>query len=117
MNEQNFIKDYEINYKEDLNDGRKFNFYYLILEFFFKIPIYIYNIPFLLKAKKLFLELLKKEKFKNLKVNKKIEIIALKILDSKYFSRKYYEMIYERLNEVLKYYEKCFFETKIEDIK
>ena len=78
MNEQNFIKDYELNYIEDLNDERKINFYYLFLEFIFKNPIYIYNVPFLLKAKNLFLELLKKEMFKNLKINKKMEIIAPK---------------------------------------
>ena len=63
------------------------------------------------------MEILKQKKVKYLKINKKIEFIVLKILDSKYFSRKYYENIYEILNEVLKYYEECFFETKIEDIK
>ena len=39
MNEQNFIKDYEINYIEYLNAERKANFYYLFLEFIFKNPI------------------------------------------------------------------------------
>ena len=50
MNGQNY-KDYEINNVEDLNDERKVNFYYLILEFIFKNSIYIYNVPFLLKEK------------------------------------------------------------------
>ena len=36
MNEQNCIKDYEINNIEDLNDEKKVNFYYLLLEFIFK---------------------------------------------------------------------------------
>ena len=116
MNGKNY-KDYEINNIEDLNDERKVNFYYLFLEFIFKDSIYIYNIPFLLKSKSIFLELLKKEKIKNLKINKKIEFIFFKTLDSKFYCQKYYENIYEILNEVLKYYEELFFETKIEDIK
>ena len=115
MNGQNY-EDYEINNLEDLNDERKVNFYYLLLEFIFKNSIYIYNVPFLLKAKKLFLELLKRKRVKYIKLNKKIEFIALKLLDSKFYSRIYYENINEILNEVLKYYEECFFETKIEDI-
>jgi hypothetical protein len=60
MKGQNY-KDYEINNVEDLNDERKVNFYYLILEFIFKNSIYIYNVPFLLKVKKLFLGILKKK--------------------------------------------------------
>ena len=116
MNGQNY-KVYEINNVEDLNDEKKINFYYLFLEFIFKNSIYIYNVPFLLKARKLFLKILKDGMFHFLKINKKIEIIILKILDSKFYSRKYYEKIYEILNEVLNYYEECFFETKIEDIK
>ena len=117
MNKQNYIKDYEINNIEDLNDEKKINFYYLFLEFIFKNSIYIYNVQFLLKTRKIFLELFKKEKFKYLKINKKIEFIVLKIIDSKFYNKKYYENIYEILNEVLKYYEERFFQTKIEDIK
>ena len=114
-NGQNY-KDYEINNAEDLNDERKVNFYYLFLEFIFKNSIYIYNIPFLLKTKKFFLGLLKQKRVKNIKINKEKEFIILKILNSKFYSEKYYENIYEILNEVLKNYEECFFETKLEDI-
>jgi hypothetical protein len=116
INRQNY-KDYEINHVEDLNDEKKVNFYYLFVTFIFKTSIYIYNVPFLLKAQKLVIDLIKHKKVKYVKVNKKLEYIALKIIDSKYYTRKYNENIYEILNEVLKYYEKCFFETKIEDIK
>ena len=116
MNRQNY-KDYEINNLSDLNDERKVNFYYLILKFIFKNYIYIYKVPFLLKVKKLFLELLKQKKIIYIKLNKKIEYIALKILDSKYFFQEFYKNIYEVLNVILKYYEEYFFETKIEDIK
>jgi hypothetical protein len=103
MNGQNY-EDYEINNLEDLNDERKVNFYYLLLEFIFKNSIYIYNVPFLLKAKKLFLELLKRKRVKYIKLNKKIEFITLKLLDSKFYSRIYYENINEILNEVLLFY-------------
>ena len=116
----NYIKDYEINNAEDLNDERKVNFYYLFLKFIFKNSIYIYNVPFLLKTKKLFLELLKQDKIMQLKKNKKIEFIVLKILDSKYYSLKDNENNHENiygLNEILKYYEEFLFEVKIEDIK
>ena len=116
INGQNY-KDYEINNAEDLNNEKKVNFYYLFFTFIFKNSIYIYNIPFLLKAKKFIIELIKLKKVKNLKINKKLEYIVLKIIDSKFYSTKYYEIIYEILNEVLKYYEECFFETKLADIK
>ena len=116
INGQNY-KDYEINNVEDLNDEKKVNFYYLFFTFIFKTSIYIYNIPFLLKTQKIFLYLIKQKKAKYLKVNLKLEYIILKIIDSKFYSSKYYENIYEILNEVLKYYEECLFETKIEDIK
>ena len=121
MNGQNYIKDYEINNAEDLNDERKINFYYLFLKFIFKNSIYIYNFPFLLKTKKLFIELLKQDKIKQLKENQKIEFIVSKILDSKYNSLKYYESNnennYGNINEILKFYEEFLFEVKIEDIK
>ena len=120
MNGLNYIKDYEINNAEDLNDERKVNFYYLFLKFIFKNSIYIYNVPFILKTKKLFLELLKQDKIMQLKKNKKIEFIVLKILDSKYYSLKDNENSHENiygLNEILKYYEEFLFEVKIEDIK
>ena len=116
MNGQNY-KDYEINNIEDINDEIKVNFYYLFLEFIFKDSIYIYNVPFLLKTRKIFLDIIKKGKFHLLKINKKIEFMFSKILDSKFYSRKYFHKIYGMLNEVLKYYEECFFETKKEDIK
>jgi len=116
IKEQNY-KDYEINNFEDLKDEKKVNFYYLFFTFIFKNSNYIYNVPILLKARKVFIELIKQKKVKYLKVNKKFEYIALKFIDSKYYLNKYYENIYEILNEVLKYYEECFFETKIEDIK
>ena len=120
MNGLNYIKDYEINNAEDLNDERKVNFYYLFLKFIFKNSIYIYNVPFILKTKKLFLELLKQDKIMQLKKNKKIEFIVLKILDSKYYSLKDNENNHENiygLNEILKYYKEFLFEVKIEDIK
>ena len=116
----NYIKDYEINNAEDLNDERKVNFYYLFLKFIFKNSIYIYNVPFLLKTKKLFLELLNQDKIMQLKKNEKIEFIVLKILDSKYYSLKDNENSHENiygLNEILKYYKEFLFEVKIEDIK
>ena len=101
MNGQNF-EDYEINNIEDFNDEKKVNFNYLILEFIFKNSVYIYNVPFLLKARKLFIELIKQKRFKYIKINKKIEFIILKILDSKFYSKIYYENIYEILSEVYK---------------
>ena len=112
INGQNY-KDYEINNVEDLNNEKKVHFYYIFLEFIFKHSIYIYEVPFLLKSKKFVIELIKRKKVKHLKINKKLEYIILKIIDSKFYTEKYKENIYEILNEVLKYYEECFFETKI----
>ena len=48
MNGQNYIKNYEINHIEDLNDEKKVNFYFISFALIFKNSIYIYNVPFLL---------------------------------------------------------------------
>ena len=58
IKEQNY-KDYEINHFEDLKDEKKVNFYYLFFTFIFKNSNYIYNVPILLKARKVFIELIK----------------------------------------------------------
>ena len=54
MNEQNYVKNYEISHVEDFNDEKKVNFYFISFALIFKNSLYIYNVPFLLKLKNYF---------------------------------------------------------------
>ena len=51
LGDENVIKKYIIKNKEDFNE-KKINFYYILLKYILKDPIYIYQIPFLYKTKK-----------------------------------------------------------------
>ena len=48
---ENYIKDYEISKYFDLYKEKNINFYYILLKFLLKNPLYIYQIPLLLKIK------------------------------------------------------------------
>ena len=48
---ENHIKNYIIEKKEDLIDETKINFYYFLLKYILKNSFYIYRIPFLIKTR------------------------------------------------------------------
>ena len=50
-NENYIIKDYTINTYNDLYEEKNINFYYILLKFLLKNPLYIYQTPLLLKIK------------------------------------------------------------------
>ncbi len=61
---EKYIKKYTINQIEDLYNEQNIIFYENLFKFIFKDTFYIYNIPFLLKARKTILNVIKKESYK-----------------------------------------------------
>jgi hypothetical protein len=91
-NIKNFKNDYLILGVNDLLCDKKINFYYILLKFIYKNSIYIYQIPFLLKTRKVLLEALKTNKNKLISLkgnNEKIEYILRKLFDSEFYYQKY----------------------------
>ena len=91
-NIKNFKNDYLILGVHDLLCDKKINFYYILLKFIYKNSIYIYQIPFLLKTRKVLLEALKTNKNKLISLkgnNEKIEYILRKLFDSEFYYQKY----------------------------
>ena len=116
------IKNLIILNQYDLKDTKKISFYYILFKYIFKNPIYIYQIPFLLKTRKNIITMIK-NKFSQLSLNVKenirqqIEYIIGFITDSEYYYKKYLELNVQPFIEVLNYYKNYYFETKKEDIK
>jgi hypothetical protein len=107
------LEEYAISKKEDLDNEKKINFYYILFKYVLKNPFFLYRNDFLIKTRKVIIELLRK-----------IDIILFKIEGEKLkytlqffldFSYNYYNYNYLR-NELLTYYKGNMFEKKMEDI-
>ena len=108
-NNQN-IKKYIIKKIEDSFDKNIINFLYLLLNYIFKNPIYIYNIPLLSQTREKILEFVKSNEFIELSVKRhydveKFENVIHKLLDSEYYSLYYLDKkrnyIYKLKSEIL----------------
>ena len=121
---ESYLKEYIIGKEEDLFDEVKINFYYILLQYILKNSIYIYQIPFLLKIRKIIIKVLK-TKTKLIKNNLdeenkiKLNIVLKKFVDSEYyFDRKdEFNPIKLKLEEVKNYYKQVFPKYKIKDIE
>ena len=107
------LEEYAISKKEDLDNEKKINFYYILFKYVLKNPFFLYRNDFLIKTRKVIIELLRK-----------IDVILFKIEGEKLkytlqffldFSYNYYNYNYLR-NELLTYYKGNMFEKKMEDI-
>ena len=94
--EESFIKDYIILNYNDLLNVKKINFYYILFKYILKNSFYIYQIPFLLKPKKIIIQAIK-EKNNNLfpdncneEFKEKIKYIIKFLSDSSYYISKYF---------------------------
>ena len=121
--ELEFINKYKIKKIDDLYDENKINFYYLLFKYIYKNQIYIYNSPFLLKIRKLILNIIKfngdqLSSFPFLKnnVQKRLNYVLEFFCDSEYYYKKYMEQINGRLKDVLLYYKKYCYDNKKNDI-
>ena len=108
-NNQN-IKKYIITKIEDSFDKNIINFLYLLLNYIFKNPIYIYNLPLLSQTREKIVEFVKSNEFIELSVKKhydveKFENVIHKLLDSEYYSLYYLDKkrnyIYKLKSEIL----------------
>ena len=115
-----FLKEYNIEDIEDLFNINKINFYFILFKYIIKNSIIIYQIPFLLKIKKIIINLInnKLDEFSNFnfneeinRTNNKIEYVLERTTDSEYYSIKL------QLKYVKEYYQNFFFESKEDDIK
>ena len=119
---ETFIKNYNISNINDLYDEQKINFYFLLFKYIFKNSTYIYHIPFLFKIRKSILRIIKKEggKFSTIQKDKKtikqMEYILKYFCDSKYYLIKYLGETYEKINQVLLYYQQFLFISKLNEI-
>ena len=142
INERTFKKKYLIQKLEDFSDKNKLNMYFILLKYIFKDTLYIYQIPFLLEARKTLLKYIQKYKEQILSNLNNNQIFVLeKLFDNDYYIKKYIkekefegnnsEIEIEEINidnieeiednkdinEVLAFYKNYKFETKKNDIE
>ena len=92
LNSKNpYIQKYIIINFDDIYNQKKIMFFYILLKYIFKCPLYVYNIPLLLDTRKAIIPFLKSEKFKKfiskIKENEddaKIEFVVKKLGDLDY---------------------------------
>ena len=120
--EKDYIKQYLIEKKEDLFDPQRIYFYYIMLKYIFKKPVYKFS-TILMKTKIIILDLLKSnELFKDNKDNLNIDIkdkifyVIKTLCDSEDYAKEIPKEDEEKLKEVLNYYKKYLFDSKQEDI-
>ena len=107
------LKDYTISKKEDLDNVKNINFYYILFKYVLKNHFFIYKNDFLLKARKIIIELLQKIDIMLFEIeNEKLKYILQFFLDYGY-NYYYYNYLH---NELLTYYKGYMLETKKEDI-
>ena len=122
---ETFIKNFTISNMNDLYNQEKINFYYILFKYIFKNSFYIYNIPFLFKIRNSILKIIKKygKNFSiienDINITKKIEYVLNIFCDSKYYFLliKYIREKFEKLNQVLLYYQQFLFVSKLNEIK
>ena len=73
LTKNEFLTNYQINKANDLNDPKIIYFYYFLLKYILKDPIYIYQIEFLAKARLSIIDIIKSNQ--NPKINKKMKHI------------------------------------------
>ena len=112
-----YISDYKIIKKEDLFNEKKINFFYILLKYILKSPIYIYQINLLFDLKKFVMKLLNSNQIsdKEIKSNK-LQYLIWILIDSEYYFSKIPESDYNKLKEILTYYKNFCFESKKEEI-
>ena len=114
----NYINQYSISKKEELFEEKNINFYYFLLKYILKNPIYIYQIQILLQLKKFILNIIKENdlSYNHLDNGSKIRLkyVIETLLDSKYYINieKIPKLDLLQLKVVLEYYKEYCFESK-----
>ena len=123
-NNESYINNYIISKIEDLFNKNIINFYYILIKYILKHPIYIYNFPLLLKTRNIIIIAIKTNidellsiSFNDDNINERKNYIIKTIIDSEYYYNKYWQLIQDKLNILLNYYMNYKFESKIDEIK
>ena len=116
--DKEYINCYKIDNFENFINKTNINFYYILFKYIFKVPLYIYNIQFLLNTRKVVLEFSKNDFYKILleiiKLDFKEKIIyVLKV----FLDLEYNFLINKLLIEIEKYFENYLYESREEKIK
>ena len=121
LENNNCVEYYLIEKHEDLLNPNKINFVYLLIIYIIKLPIYIYQIQFLIKTRKTILDFLRKKTLiydnADKELKDKIKHILSFILDSEYYIKQLHNEDIEKLNVVLKFLIEFYPEQKKEEIK
>ena len=116
--DKEYIDCYKITNFENFINKANINFYYILFKYIFKVPLYIYNIQFLLNARKVILEFSKNDFYQIL-----LEIIQLDYKEKIIYVLKVFldlEFNFLRNNlliEIVKYFENFLYESREEKIK
>ena len=124
-----YVTDYIISKVEDLKNIKKINFYYILIKYIIKRPIYIYNISLLLMTRKNIIKIVKEKLdvlasfvYDNNDIKTRMEFLLKEMLDSEYYYKKYKgnkkidKTDIVKLKTILNYYENFLFESKANDI-
>ena len=125
--DKDFFKPYIIKNIEEIFDMKKANFYYFLLKYILKDPLFIYQIPFLFKIHLLIINNIKNNNmdniwklFENEEGAKKERIIYIirTMTDSEYYNVLFlnHRKNLDEINEILIYYEKFLFQSKKKEI-
>ena len=119
-----YMKPYIIDSKDHLSDESRINFYYILLKFILKDPIYIYQIDFLIETRNRILNIIKSNKFTydntlNNANLEKLKYVLETFAGSQYFFQNSEEIkdTLSKLKEVLTYYQFYLFESKKKEIE
>ena len=122
-----YLNIYKIKSKEDLDNEKIINFYYIQFKYIFKNPIYLYNIQFFLDSRNSVKQIIYSDysilenllKNNNLSSFEKKKLFVLNtLLDSEYytFKKDSNKLIFDQLNEICIYYQ-SFHQKQIDKIK
>ena len=120
LNKNNeYLTNYKISSKEDLFNEKIINFYYIIIKYLLKNSFYIYQIPYLLEARKVILKLIKENDLlkENIQNKDRLIFVLRAFADSEfYLKKKIPNSDIIKLNEVKNYYNNYLFESKKNEI-
>ena len=115
--DEDCINYYKIANIEDLFNEKKINFFYILLKYILKSPIYIYQITLLFDLKKFVIKLLNSNRISDKIIKSdKLQYLIWIFMDSEYYFSKIPESDYNKLKEIYTYYKNYNFESKKEEI-
>jgi len=115
-----YIKNYVINYFEDIKDENKINCYYILMKYFFKSSIYIYYIPLLFQVHKKIIEFIKTKDFSSItfekqSIKERFEYVIKAYSDLDYY---YYSIYLNKISDITNYAEKkCNWDIKDDELR